>query len=275
MPQPGTAFIIPADERHGVLGQIIAKRSESLALLVAFLGIHELSSLQQREYFLPLLEQKPLLLASSFDILIENGSWRNLGVFPVAQPNQVVPKFKSGSRVPFLISVESYDGAKCYSTLPFFASHIPRRRDISAKLFENLAVAANGRGTWDKKYDYVLFEGMPVTRQRRTHDVAASRPSGHFVSAKIMDPVFPLKRGNKYEKPLDHALRSRDLGLVTGGGTQMGADNSVAWIALDLELANLEDALEFTRTRLRELGAPPGSLLEYRVDGKQVTLQIS
>lgn len=268
-----TAFIIPVGECDGILGQVMAKRSQSHSLLAAFRGIHELSSLQQREYFLPLLQQKPIILASSFDVLIENGTWKNLGVFPIPHQNRILPKFKSARWNPFLTTVETYDRTRLYSTLPFLAWRIPRRLDISAKLFETLALAVNGRGTWDKKYDRVLFERMPVHQGRRAHNPVTSPPSGHVVSAKIMDSMLPMERGGKYEKPLDQALQSRNFGQVTGAGTQMGADKSVTWVALDLELANLENALEFTRVRLRELGAPLGSLLEYRVDNKKTTLQ--
>jgi len=127
----------------------------------------------------------------------------------------------------------------------------------------------------------VLFTFLTVRitqalRERRFGKKQKSepRPGGHFVFAKIKDPILPLLRGHKYEEPLDEALRSHGLGSVVGAGTQMAPDNSVAWIGLDLELYNLQEALEFARRRLRELGAPPGSVLEYRVDGNLTTLPV-
>jgi len=105
----------------------------------------------------------------------------------------------------------------------------------------------------------------------------ASRPPGHFVFAKIADPILPMARGRKYEEPLDEALQARGFGSVTGAGTQTqsGQDNLVAWIGLDLDLSNLNEALEFTRQTLRELGAPPGSVLEYRVGENRMSVRIA
>ena len=90
-----------------------------------------------------------------------------------------------------------------------------------------------------------------------------------------MDAVLPMERSDKYAKPLDEALQSRGFGCVTGGGTQMSADNTVAWFGLDLELSNLEEALEFTRKQLRKLGAPRGSVLEYRIGEQRMSLEIT
>jgi hypothetical protein len=51
--------------------------------------------------------------------------------------------------------------------------------------------------------------------------------------------------------------------------------SSIEWVALDLELSDLGDALAFTRKLLRELGAPAGSVLEYRVGEQKMTVQIT
>ena len=76
-----------------------------------------------------------------------------------------------------------------------------------------------------------------------------------------MDIVGPMERGTKYEDPLDDSLRERDYGFTTGGGiTQMDKGGGIAWIGIDIELRDLDSALEFTRNRLRELGAPRGSV---------------
>jgi hypothetical protein len=161
----GTAFMILTDEQNGVLGQITADPiGPNPQLLAAFPGIHAITSVRQSGFTASLLQQTPLILANSFDVLIDNCSWKNLGVFPVAKDNQVYPKFKLPSIFSFLASVQSYDGKRSYPMLPFMVSHIPRRFSISAKLFENLALAANGRGIWDAQYDKVRFANMTVNR---------------------------------------------------------------------------------------------------------------
>ncbi len=103
---------------------------------------------------------------------------------------------------------------------------------------------------------------------------AGSHRYAHFVYAKILDPIGPMERGRKYADPLHEALRERDLGEVSGGGVVWTKAGQVEWVGLDLELANLQGALEFTRQRLRELGAPPGSFLEYLESGKDIELPI-
>jgi len=108
---------------------------------------------------------------------------------------------------------------------------------------------------------------------RRRREATAAYP--HFVFAKIMEPVAPMDRGAKYEDPLDELLEARDAGIVTGGGTQLRKEGGIEWVGLDLQLANLEEALELTRGKLRELGAPAGSVLEYRVGEEKRTLAIT
>ena len=96
----------------------------------------------------------------------------------------------------------------------------------------------------------------------------------HLVFAKIMDTVCPMEHGSKYEDPLDDSLREHDYGFTTGGGTQMDKSGGIAWIGIDIELRDLDGALAFTRDRLREIGAPPGSVLQYRVGDEQKILEI-
>jgi hypothetical protein len=96
----------------------------------------------------------------------------------------------------------------------------------------------------------------------------------HFVFAKVMDPVMPLVRGEKYEDPLSASLEARKLGEIAGGGTQLDKNNQIEWVGIDIQLADLEGAVEFVRQRLRELGAPAGSVLEFKRGDEEVTLPI-
>jgi hypothetical protein len=125
-------------------------------------------------------------------------------------------------------------------------------------------------------FGWVIIAGtVHHVRERRRLTERSARPPGHFVFAKIMDTVGPMERGVKYRDPLDRDLEAQGLGMVTGGGTQMGHDEEIAWIGLDLDLTNLDRGIEFTRRRLRELGAPPGSVLEYRVGEEKFTVAIA
>ncbi len=112
-------------------------------------------------------------------------------------------------------------------------------------------------------------------REKRIAHAALEAEMKHFVYAKIMDPVLPMKRASKYEEPLEQALETAKLGVVTGGETQMAKGGAIAWVGIDIALADLDGALQFTRQRLRELGAPPGSELQYRVGEQKMTTMIS
>jgi hypothetical protein len=95
-----------------------------------------------------------------------------------------------------------------------------------------------------------------------------------FVFAMIRDDVSPTDRRTRYAEPLDQDLKSQGLGSVTGGGTMMSKQGDTMWVGLEIKLVNLDTALEFTRSRLRELGAPPGSVIEYHLEGRTLTLDI-
>jgi hypothetical protein len=93
----------------------------------------------------------------------------------------------------------------------------------------------------------------------------------HFVFAKILDMVLPIERGEKYEDPLNAMLHEQHIGEVTGGGTMQRKDKTIEYVGVDIELVNLDSALEATRAKLRGLGAPKGSVLEFKRDGKDTS----
>lgn len=99
-------------------------------------------------------------------------------------------------------------------------------------------------------------------------------PGRHFVYAKLPGELMPIERGEKFEDPLFDMLEQQQLGAVVGGGTMLNEDKTIAYCGIDLELVNLDSALHATRAKLRELGAPPGSTLEYEVNGKTQSLPI-
>jgi hypothetical protein len=121
---------------------------------------------------------------------------------------------------------------------------------------------------------FIVLGAVRIAQDRRKQKELDRRVPGHFVFAKIAQPIGPMYRGDKYEKPLDQDLQAQGLGRVTGGGAQLDRDGAIEWVGIDIELANLDHAIEFTRRRLLELGAPSGSVLEYRVGERKVTVEI-
>ncbi len=101
-----------------------------------------------------------------------------------------------------------------------------------------------------------------------------TRPGKHFVYVKLLGDIMPDERGEKYEDPLFDMLEQQRLGAVVGGGTMLNEDQSIAFSGIDLELVNLDSALQATRAKLRELNVPPGSTLEYEINGQKQSLPI-
>lgn len=92
--------------------------------------------------------------------------------------------------------------------------------------------------------------------------------------AQINEYIEPIDRGDRYEDPLDRALKERGFGAVSGGGTQLDDEHQPLWADLDIELANLDEALDFTRETLNNLGVPIGSNLHYEKDGERHSLDL-
>lgn len=89
----------------------------------------------------------------------------------------------------------------------------------------------------------------------------------HIVVATITDDVGPIDRGAKYQDPLDAILQPAGLGEVRGGGSQLDAARRIAFVDVEVALADTEGALELLRTTLQRLGAPAGSVLTFSRNG--------
>jgi hypothetical protein len=82
-----------------------------------------------------------------------------------------------------------------------------------------------------------------------------------FVLARIYENIQPIDRGERYEDPLQSALESRGLGQVTGGGSQLNELGVIDYVDIEIELANLDEALDVVVEALENAGAPEGSEL--------------
>lgn len=101
-----------------------------------------------------------------------------------------------------------------------------------------------------------------------------SKEYPHFVVVRINEYIQPIDRGDRYEDPLNDALEDKGFGQVTGGGTQLGGEGRIEGVDLDIELANLDEALSLTRRTLVELGVPAGSRLTYTQNGEDKVEEI-
>lgn len=100
--------------------------------------------------------------------------------------------------------------------------------------------------------------------------------SGLFVFVKIPESIMPIERGEKYEDPLDIALKKAGVGEVTGGGSQLGEPDkdgspTIDWVGIDVDLTDQAAGLPLLKAELKRLGVPQGTTLEYELNGKETT----
>lgn len=95
-----------------------------------------------------------------------------------------------------------------------------------------------------------------------------------FVFAHINESIMPVERGSKYEDPLDAYLREKGIGEVTGGGSSLTTAGGIEWVGVDIELAAPPKNIQLVARKLKLLGAPRGSFLEYSVGEQKYTVPI-
>jgi hypothetical protein len=86
-----------------------------------------------------------------------------------------------------------------------------------------------------------------------------------FIFVHINESIMPIERGKKYADPLHGFLYAKGLGEVTGGGSSLSETGEIQWVGVDVELVDPEKNLPLLIKKLRELGAPKGSFLEYSI----------
>lgn len=83
-----------------------------------------------------------------------------------------------------------------------------------------------------------------------------------FFYVRIPESIGPMGRGDRYEDPLQEALSAADLGEITGGGSQLGEGDSIAYCGLDAIVSDRERGLAVIRETMQRLGTPTGTVIE-------------
>jgi hypothetical protein len=83
-----------------------------------------------------------------------------------------------------------------------------------------------------------------------------------FFYVRIPESLGPGERMEKYEEPLDRALRAADLGRVNGGGQQLGTGNRIVYCGVDVLVNDRARGLEVVREVLLRLDAPDAPVIE-------------
>jgi len=89
----------------------------------------------------------------------------------------------------------------------------------------------------------------------------------HFVYAKLWEAIQPLARGERYEDPLETALKPGDLGEVSGGGSSFDKEYGIQYVGIDVDLSSL-DNVDLVKRVLEKAGAPKGSELQFEHDNE-------
>ena len=100
-----------------------------------------------------------------------------------------------------------------------------------------------------------------VPSRSRPHPSGPIMDHPHLVLARVYEHIEPIDRGERYEDPLDDALKQRGAGRVTGGGSQLDELGAITFADLEIELADLGGALQVVAGALEAAGAPEGSEL--------------
>jgi hypothetical protein len=90
----------------------------------------------------------------------------------------------------------------------------------------------------------------------------------HWILARVYEHIEPIDRGDRYEDPLQATLEKLGIGRVTGGGSQLNELGGIDYADVEIELANLDEALQTVAEALEAAGAPQGSELIQGSDGR-------
>lgn len=88
-----------------------------------------------------------------------------------------------------------------------------------------------------------------------------TRSSQVEVTAQLNHLIMPIDRGERYENPLDEALRKMGLGETDGGGTMQQRSGEIEFIDVEIILYDKDKGIPFIIKTLEDFGAPKGSVL--------------
>ena len=90
----------------------------------------------------------------------------------------------------------------------------------------------------------------------------------HLILARVYEHIGPIDRGDRYEDPLGDILEKAGIGRVTGGGSQLDERGGITYADIEIELANVDEALQVVADALEAAGAPQGSELIQASDDR-------
>jgi hypothetical protein len=86
----------------------------------------------------------------------------------------------------------------------------------------------------------------------------------YFLYIAIPERIMPEERGKKYEDPINELLSQHRLGEVSGGGTMLTKEKQIEYVGVDVDVTDPEKAIPLLVAKLKEIGAPKGTVMEQR-----------
>ena len=93
-------------------------------------------------------------------------------------------------------------------------------------------------------------------------EVSAEIGKSYFLYIKIPEEIMPIDRGRKYEDPIHELLAKHKLGEVTGGGSMLKKGGGIEFVGVDVDTTDPEKVIPLLVSKLKEIGAPPGTVIE-------------
>lgn len=85
---------------------------------------------------------------------------------------------------------------------------------------------------------------------------------------------MPIDRGERYEEPLDEALKAKGYGQTEGAGTMQTKEGEIEYIELYMSLSSPDKSVPFLMEVLVKCGAPKGSKIQVFLGGDEIVQEI-
>ena len=96
----------------------------------------------------------------------------------------------------------------------------------------------------------------------------------YLLYIKIPEQIMPEDRAKKYEDPINDLLSKHQLGEVSGGGTMLTKDKQIEYVGVDVDVTDPEKAIPLLVSKLKEIGAPKGTVIEqYEPEKKTIPVE--
>lgn len=96
----------------------------------------------------------------------------------------------------------------------------------------------------------------------------AEPPLPDLVYVLLPGRIEPMQRGEQFEDPLMPDLQRLRLGVISGGGSQLGPENELGQsfcvsAGIDIDTFKVDETRALLRERLPALGCPEGTEIHY------------